>query len=191
MQQLLNTAAHKSTVPARVQTSLPSAAIGCNSPLCAPAVGSSGWESLHLVVARLSAESWHCAGRHWPSPPCRKLLCHPHPQAGWRCRCTGHAGSCASVCCCNYCCWLHCYRCHLCCYSLSPSCAPLFHSSLPPEVLPARASSGQSCTTASYQVAGDFYALHSVTASSLLWLEVALICWIRRHWALQNVLHPR
>lgn len=174
MQQLLNTADHKSTVPARVRTSLPSAAIGCNSPLRAPAVGSSGWESLSLMVGRLSAENWHCAGHHWPWPPCRKLLCLPPPQAGWRCRCTGHAGSCASVCCCNYCCYLHrCRCCHLCCCLPSPSFAPLSHSSLPPEVLPARASSGQSCTTASYQVAGEFYVLHSVAASLLLWLRVA------------------
>lgn len=167
-QQLLNTADHKSAVPARVQTSLPSAAIGCNSPLCAPAVGSSGWESLSLTVGRLSAENWHCAGRHWPSSPCRKHLCLPHPPAGWRCRCTGHAGSCASVCCCNYCCYLHRYFPHLCCCSPSPSCSPLFHSSPQPEVLPARANSGQSCATALYQVAGDIYVLHSVTAPFLL-----------------------
>lgn len=176
MQQLVNTADHKSAVPPRVQTSLPSAAIGCNSPLCAPAVGSSGWESLSPVVGSLSAENWHCAGPQWPWPPCRKLLCLPHPQAGWRCTCTGRAGSCASVCCCNYCCYLRrCCR-HLCCCfrrSPSPSCAPLFHSSQPPEAPPARASSGQSCTTASYQVAGDFYLLRSGTAPLLLWLRVA------------------
>lgn len=169
MQQLVNTADHKSTVPARVQTSLPSAAIGCNSPLCAPAVGSSGWESLSLVVGHLSAENWHCAVPRWPWPPCRKLLCLPLPQAGWRCKCTGRAGSCASACCCNYCRYLRRHRCrchhhHLCCCfhrSPSPSCAPLFHSSRPPGAPPARASSGQSCTTASYQVAGDFSVLRS------------------------------
>lgn len=155
------------------RTSLPSAAIGCNSPLYAPAAGSSGWKSLALVVGRLSAENWHCAGRRWPWPPCTRLLCLHRPQAGWTCRCTGHAGSCASACCYNYCCYLRRYCCHLCCCSPSPSSAPLFHSSQSPGALPARASRGQSWTTASYQVAGEFYVLESVTAPLLLWLRVA------------------
>lgn len=170
MQQLLN---RRMINPRFLQafrpSSLPSAAIGCNSPLCAPAVGSSGWESPAPVAVRLSAENWHCAGGHQPWCPCRRLLCLPLPQAGWTCRCTGRAGSCVSACCCNYCCSLR--RCYC---SPSPSCAPLFHSLKSPEVLPARASSGQSWTTASYQVAGEFYVLESVAAPLLVWLPVAL-----------------
>lgn len=80
------------------------------------------------------------------------------------CTCTGHAGSYENVCCCNYyyhyccrflhyhCCCYCCCRCHLCCWCCYPSLssAPLLRSSQSPEVLPVRASGGQSCTTASF-----------------------------------------
>lgn len=145
--------------------SLPSVATGCNSPLYARAAGSSGWESLARAVEHLSGESWRCAGGHRLWPPCRSLLCLLLPRAGWTCRCTGRAGSYESVCCCNCCYYfLHCCCCYCCCHlcrcSPSLSSAPLLRSSQPPEVLPERASGGQSCTTASYQpgvkVAGEF-----------------------------------